>query len=107
MSVSLVHFVTGNSTQFDLLAGDLVLMTKTGTYALSNDLSVGGVSVSNGRGVMNSGNDYTTYTSRNYYFVPNDISGASISTSSSGYTSYYLLVFRATPGYKFKKNIGY
>ena len=103
MSLSLVHYVISNSTQFDLKKNDLVLMTKSGCEVLSNDLSVGGVAVPNGRGVMNSGNDYTTYTSRNYYFVPDDVVGASISTSSSGYTNYYLLVFRPNPGYTFKE----
>ena len=105
MSFSLVHFSTSNSTHFDLKQNDLVLMTKTGCEALSNELSVEGVISPNGRGVMNSGNSYTTYTCRNFAIAPSDIDAATINTPSTGYTSYYLLVFRPEPGFKFTGEI--
>ncbi len=101
MSFMLVHTASSASTMFNLKKNDLVVMTKTGCTALSNALTIGEISSPNGRGVMNSGNDYTTYTCRNFYCLNDDIGNATISTPSSSYTSYYIFVFRPLPGYKF------
>jgi hypothetical protein len=101
MGVEIIHVATTYSTTVDLKKNDLVVLTKSATSVVSDTMMINSFSSPNGRGVKKSGNDYTTYTSRNYYFMNEDIASAVISTPATAYTSYLIFVFRPTPGSKF------
>lgn len=105
MAIELIHVATSNSTTVSLKKDDLVILVKSATSVVVDTMTINSINSPNGRGVKKTGNDYTTYTSRNYYFMEEDLEDALISTPATAYTSYQIFVFRATPGFKFTNQI--